>query len=167
LRRSTRGRDDDAMPPKKAAPRNAAPKNVAAKRIAKKRSMSDSHKAALAVGRDQGRQVRRYIEALEATKPRRGRKRTTETVAKRLAAVEAELSSAVGLDKVHLVQELMDLQAELAQKTESVDMAALESGFVEAAREYGDRKGLTYAAWRAVGVPANVLRAAGIARAGA
>jgi hypothetical protein len=144
------------MPPKKAAP----------KRVAKKRAMSDSHKAALAVGRDQGRQVRRYIEALEATKPRRGRKRTAETVAKRLAVVEAELSSAVGLDKVHLVQELMDLQAELAQKTETVDIASLEKGFISAAKEYGDRKGLTYAAWRAVGVPAHVLKAAGIARAG-
>jgi hypothetical protein len=144
-----------------------AAKKAPAKKVAKKRSMSDSHKAALAVGRDQGRQVRRYVEALEATKPRRGRKRTTETVAKRLAAVEAELSSAVGLDKVHLVQELMNLQSELAQKTETVDMAALEAGFIESAKEYGDRKGLTYAAWRAVGVPANVLKAAGIARAGA
>jgi hypothetical protein len=143
-----------------------AAKKVASKRVAKKRQMSDSHKAALAVGRDQGRLVRRYIEALEATKPKRGRKRTAETVAKRLAVVEAELSSAVGLGKVHLVQELMDLQAELAQKTEAIDLASLEEGFISSAKEYGDRKGITYAAWRAVGVPASVLKSAGIGRAG-
>lgn len=143
-----------------------AQKKVPAKRVAKKRQMSDSHKAALAVGRDQGRLVRRYIEAIEATKPKRGRKRTAETVAKRLAVVEAELSSAVGLGKVHLVQELMDLQAELAQKTEAIDLKSLEEGFISAAKEYGDRKGITYGAWRAVGVPASVLKAAGIARAG-
>jgi hypothetical protein len=143
-----------------------ATKKTPPKRAAKKRQMSDAHKAALAVGREQGRLVRRYIEALEATKPKRGRKRTAETVAKRLLAVEAELSSAVGLGKVHLVQELMDLQSELAQKTEAVDLQALEEGFISAAKEYGDRKGITYGAWRAVGVPASVLKSAGIARAG-
>ena len=36
--------------------------------------MSDAHKEALAEGREQGRAVRRYLEALEANKPRRGRK---------------------------------------------------------------------------------------------
>lgn len=38
--------------------------------------MSDDHKAALAEGRAQGRAVRAYLEGLEASKPRRGRKRT-------------------------------------------------------------------------------------------
>jgi hypothetical protein len=42
--------------------------------------MSDEHKAALAEGRNQGRAVRRYLEALDAHKPRRGRKRTTESM---------------------------------------------------------------------------------------
>ena len=55
--------------------------------------MSDSHKAALALGRDEGRSVRRYLEALEAHKPRRGRKRTPESIKKRLAAIEAQLPS--------------------------------------------------------------------------
>ena len=42
--------------------------------------MSDSHKAALAEGREQGRAVRRYLEALEAHKLKRGRKRTQESI---------------------------------------------------------------------------------------
>ncbi len=41
----------------------------------KKTPMSADHKAALAKGRRRGRIVRRYLEALESTKPRRGRKR--------------------------------------------------------------------------------------------
>src|SRR3954462_15638416 len=50
--------------------------------------LSDDHKAALAEGRSQGRAVRRYLEALEAHKPRRGRKRTSDSMRKRLEKSE-------------------------------------------------------------------------------
>ena len=50
--------------------------------------------------------------------------------------------------------------------TEEFDIASLEEGFVSSAKEYGDRKGITYAAWRVAGVPASVLKEAGIGRAG-
>ena len=75
--------------------------------------MSDTHKAALAEGRDQGRAVRRYLEALEAHKPRRGRKRTPESMEKRLAAIEERLSQADPLTRLQLVQERMDLQRQV------------------------------------------------------
>lgn len=126
--------------------------------------MSDSHKAALAVGRDQGRAVRRYLEALEAHKPKRGRKRTPESVQKRLEAVEQKLLSADPLSRLQLVQERMNLQAELAAKSETVDIASLVEGFIAAAKSYGERKGITYAAWREAGVDAAVLKRAGITR---
>ncbi len=51
----------------------------------RQRTMSDEHKAALAEGREQGGVVRRYLEALESHRPKRGRKRTPESIAKRLA----------------------------------------------------------------------------------
>ena len=76
--------------------------------------MTDEHKAALAEGREQGRIVRRYLEAVADRDP--------------------------------------------------ADMEALEAGFIAVARPYSERKGLSYAAWRAVGVKPRVLRAAGIAR---
>ncbi len=44
--------------------------------------MSAEHKAALAKGREEGRAVRRYLEALEEQRPRRGRKRTPESIKK-------------------------------------------------------------------------------------
>src|SRR5437763_17059456 len=78
------------------------------------RSMSDEHKAALAEGREQGRAVRRYLDALESTKPRRGRERTPEGIQKRLAAIEEQLGSAAPLNRVHLVQERIDLDQDRA-----------------------------------------------------
>ncbi len=128
--------------------------------------MSDSHKAALAEGRDQGRAVRRYLETLEAHKPKRGRKRTPESVAKRLAAINAQLDDADALTRLHLVQERMNLEAELASSDNTVDMQGVEDDFVVAAAPYGARKGITYAAWRHLGVDPAVLRRAGIKRGG-
>ena len=126
--------------------------------------MTDEHKAALALGREQGRAVRAYLEALEANKPKRGRKRTPESVAKRLEAVEVQIPDADPVKRLQLVQERLDLRAELETKEDTVDLAGLEADFVGAAKGYRDRKGISYAAWREVGVPASALKAAGISR---
>jgi hypothetical protein len=127
--------------------------------------MSDSHKAALAEGREQGRAVRRYLEALEAHRPRRGRKRTPDSMEKRLAAIEDKLPDADPLTRLQLVQERMDLQRQLAAADSTVDLRGLEDEFVKAAPDYSRRKGITYAAWREAGVDPAVLRRAGIRRA--
>ena len=126
--------------------------------------MSAQHKQALAVGREESRAVRRYLEALEAHRPKRGRKRTSEGIEARLRLIDERLPNADPLSKVHLVQERINLQNELASKGEAVDIKSLEDAFVESAKGYGERKGLTYAAWRAAGVDANVLRKAGVPR---
>ena len=126
--------------------------------------MSDAHKAALAEGREQGRAVRRYLEALEAHKPKRGRKRTPESVEKRLVAIDEKLPGADPLTRLHLMQEKMNLTNELAASDNSVDLQGLEDEFVAAAAPYGARKGITYAAWRQMGVDPAVLRRANIKR---
>ncbi len=128
--------------------------------------MSDDHKAALAEGRNQGRAVRRYLEALEAHKPKRGRKRTPESMQKRLARIEVELASADPLKRLQLIQERLDLQAELEASGTKVDLTGLERDFVDAAKAYSARKGISYAAWRELGVEPAVLKEAGISRAG-
>lgn len=128
--------------------------------------MSKAHKEALAAGREQGRAVRAYLEALETHKPKRGRKRTTDSITKRLDAIEAEIATADPLRRLQLVQERMALQDELAAAGgDGVDMEALEAGFVAVAAGYAERKGISYAAFREVGVPAATLKAAGISRA--
>ncbi len=127
--------------------------------------MSDEHKAALAEGRNQGRSVRRYLEALEAHKPKRGRKRTTESVKKRLDRIDVELAKADPLKRLQLIQERLDLKAELETAGAKVDLSGLEAEFVAAAADYSARKGISYAAWRELGVEAAVLKRAGISRA--
>jgi len=126
--------------------------------------MSKEHKAALAEGRNQGRAVRRYLEALEAHKPKRGRKRTTASISSRLQRIDAEIASADPLKRLQLLQERIDLTAELERAESKVDVSGLENDFVEAAAAYSARKGISYAAWRQLGVEASVLKRAGINR---
>lgn len=132
---------------------------------AAKSAMSAEHKAALAEGRAQGRAVRNYLEALEAHKPKRGRKRTPESIAKRLEKIASELETADAVKRLHLVQERMDLEAERAAADTKVDLGELEAEFTKSAKGYAERKGISYAAFRELGVPAAVLKAAGISRA--
>jgi hypothetical protein len=129
-------------------------------------SMSAAHKAALAEGRSQSKAVRQYLEALEAHKPKRGRKRTPESIKKRLDALESQIESADPLKRLQLVQERMDLANELTRMEDKPDLEALEKSFARNAKAYGARKGITYAAWRELGVPPTALKAAGITRAG-
>jgi hypothetical protein len=136
---------------------------VRAKKKDKKatRSMSDEHKQALAEGRRQGKAVRDYLAALEAEshKPR-GRK-PTQDPSEIQARIDAEPDPAKRLD---LIQKRLDLEERLASDNGSVDLEALEQAFVAAVKPYAERKGLSYTALREAGVPAAVLKQAGIAR---
>ena len=130
-----------------------------------KKPMSAEHKAALAKGREEGRKVREYLEALEANKPRRGRRQTPESIRKRLAVIEQKIVDADPLNRVQLIQERMDLNKKLEANNNSVDLPKLEKAFISSARDYSERKGISYAAWRELGVPPHVLQQAGISRA--
>lgn len=126
--------------------------------------MSAAHKAALAEGRAESRDVKKYLEALEANKPKRGRKRTKDSIKKRLAQIENDLPTTPPLKRVSLIQERMDLTDELASQNVTVDLSKLEAGFVKVAKDYSARKKISYAAWRELGVPAAVLSKAGVTR---
>jgi hypothetical protein len=131
----------------------------------KKRSMSAEHKAALAEGRNLSRSVGRYLEALEAHKPKRGRKRTPESVKKQLAQVQESLKTASGARRLELIQQRRSLEVEAAgMSVGGPDLTALEKEFVRSAKGYSQRKGITYGAWREFGVPPEVLKKAGISR---
>ena len=128
------------------------------------RTMTSQHKAALAVGRAEGRAVKNYLEALQQNRPRRGRKRTPDSIKKRLAAIDAQFDEVSALQQLQLVQERMDLKRELETLNIKVDLTALETAFVKTAAQYAQRKGISYAAWRELGVSADVLKKAGISR---
>jgi hypothetical protein len=129
-----------------------------------KREMSQAHKDALAKGRTEGRVVREYLEGLRATKPKRGRKRTAETIEARLQKVALELTDPSPMDELLLIQERRDLEAELKAMDQKVDITELEHAFGEVAKSYSDSKKISYASWRDVGVDAAVLKRSGIAR---
>jgi hypothetical protein len=108
--------------------------------------------------------VKRYLEALEANRPKRGRKRSQDSIEKRLAEIETQIPTADPLKRVNLIQERLNLRNALGSTEDTVDMAALEAEFVRAAGGYSARKGLTYAAWRELGVEPALLAKAGITR---
>lgn len=133
------------------------------------KKMSAEHKAALAKGRNQASAVRAYLEALEANRPKRGRKRTPESIERRLAAIDAEYETAGSLTALQLLQERKNLEAELVtlrSASGGPDLERLRKEFVRNAKAYGQAKGIAYRTWREIGVPAEVLRQAGISRAG-
>lgn len=127
--------------------------------------MSDEHKQSLAMGREQSRIVKNYLTALEAHQPKRGRKRTPESVQRRLTTINTILASDPDpLTRLQVNAEKALLERELERLSVHVDLTDLERSFVEVAAAYGRRKGIPYAAWRESGVPSHVLRQAGIQR---
>ena len=130
------------------------------------KALTPEHKQAMTAGRKEGQAIKAYLDALEQHRPKRGRKRTAESIAKRLGAIEGELADASSLQRLQLLQERRDLQAEQAAMSghDTTDLGALETAFVEVAKPYSDRKGIAYATWRELGVPSDVLKKAGIGR---
>ena len=126
--------------------------------------MTDEHKAALERGRAEGRIVRDYLEGLRSSKPKRGRKRTPDSINQRLQKIDDALADATAIEELQLIQERRDLNSELEQMDQSVDLSELEEAFVGVAGTYGERKGISYGSWREVGVSAATLKRAGINR---
>jgi hypothetical protein len=129
------------------------------------KQLTTEHKDAMAAGRVEGRAVKAYLDALAEHRPRRGRQRTAESIQRRLAAITQELDAATSLRRLQLIQERRDLESELEKKAgPAPDLAALEAEFAKVAKAYAERKGITYATWREMGVSSEVLTRARITR---
>jgi len=127
-------------------------------------AMSAEHKAAIAQGRRESKAIKAYLEAISVPK-RRGRPVTPEGLESRIADLDQRIrEESDPLARVDLYQTRIDAQDALDQLTATVDIDALEVGFVEYAASYSTRKGITWPAWREAGVSAGVLRAAGVKR---
>ncbi len=145
---------------RKKSTRKAAPRS--AKR-ATARSMSSAHKQALSEGRALSATVDRYLAAVN-TPQRRGRKVSKATLEQRLADARVQAKTAVGVERVLAAQAVRDLQAKLTQLNSGVDIKSLEANFVKIAKKFSENRGIGYGAWRDAGVPAQVLKRAGITR---
>jgi len=126
--------------------------------------MSQEHKDALAEGRQQGRAVRAYLDALERGR-RRGRRLSRDELAERVTRLRDEIAAEPDAAKrLDLIQLRLDHEERLAATSDAPDIASLEASFVEAAGAYSQRKGISWTAWRELGVPAAVLKRAGVPR---
>lgn len=117
----------------------------------------------------EGHVVKKYLNVL-AEPPRRGRPVTTESVESRIAELEAQIEGEdlTPVKKLQAIQAIMDLKERLESvelydnREERLEEAQAE--FVEIAASYSERQGISHAAWRAVNVPAVVLKEAGVTR---
>jgi len=124
-------------------------------------TMSQTHKDALAEGRKQAREIKAYLNAIQARKP--GRPVSKESLQERLTRIDSQIGDATNpLKELDLRQARLDVEAQLASLGEVENFDELEAGFVTHAKAYSDRKGISYTAWRQIGVPAATLRSAGI-----
>lgn len=150
---------------KKAAPKPAKKATRKATKAPVQRKLSAAHKRALAEGRTMSAVVDRYLSAVNTPK-RRGRKVSKAALVQRLGDSRAKAKSAKGVDRVLAAQEVRDLELRIAniETATGGDIKSLESAFVKIARRFGENRGIGYGAWRDAGVPAVVLKKAGVAR---
>ena len=119
--------------------------------------MTNSEKAEAAA-------VREYLKALEQNALRPVSKGTPDGIHRQLASVAAEMEGATVTRRLGLIQQRIDLEAELEALEQAAVLLALEARFVDHAAAYGERRDISHAAWREVGVSAATLKAAGIRR---
>ena len=124
-------------------------------------AMSKEHKQALARGRKEARAVKSYLKAIDARTS--GRQPSKDTLRNRLDKVNERIEETEDpLKTVDLLQSRIDLEKALSRVGDQDDFAGIEKAFVDNVKSYSERKGITYTAWRKFGVPAKVLRDAGV-----
>ncbi len=131
------------------------------------KTMTQSHKEALAVGRERGRAVKNYLEAIDSrSKTKRGPGRPVDPAKAKehLADVLSQLETCTDpMKRLLLTGRKLNLEAKLSEEVGTdEDLAELEAEFIKHAKAYGEAKGIEPKAWRQVGVSAKVLREAGI-----
>lgn len=124
--------------------------------------MTEEHKKALARGRRQAKAVRQYLDAL--AKDRRSTL-DEDQLRERLETIEEEIANEDDrAARVELHQRKIDYEQQLEEVRETTSLEELREQFVDAVKDYSARKGISYMAWREEGVPAAVLREAGLKR---
>lgn len=110
--------------------------------------------------------VKAYLDAVEkrlARERKRGRPKSPEKMRARLDEIDGQLP--VENDTVKqllLVQERINIVRDLEDILNNEEFQELEDRFVKVASSFSDRREIEYAAWREMGVTADVLKRAGI-----
>jgi hypothetical protein len=82
----------------------------------------------------------------------------------RLAAASAKVKQASGVAKPTAAEDVRDLKRNLAEAADRAptEIKSLEAAFIRVARRFSEKRGIGYGALRDAGVPAAVLKKAGI-----
>lgn len=132
------------------------------KRGMKPGGMTEEHKKALARGRRQSKAVRDYLGALEGERKVADEDRDWDAEISEIEQrIEEEEDPAT---RVKLIQDKLDLEGKRDSHADLDTMEDLEKSFKDIVKDYSERKGVTYKAWREAGVPAKVLKDAGLSR---
>ncbi len=101
--------------------------------------------------------VRRYLKTIDGI---RSKPRLADPAA-RLRDIEVLLSDkdTDPIPRLDLLQERIELRR-LA--TQAAEAEGITRDFIHVAQDYSERKGISYGAWRDYGVPATILKEAGI-----
>jgi hypothetical protein len=129
---------------------------VSAKKKAR-RTMSDEHKQTIADARRQNQAVRRYLNALTAAKP--AGQRPTTAPEQLQAQIDTEGDP---VKRLELNQRRLDLEGPARWRAGPAGPRDPEAEFIAVADDYASRKGITYSAFRELGVRASALKRARI-----
>jgi hypothetical protein len=123
----------------------------------------DERSAERSVRRAETNAVAAYLTALKGPRPSGSSKAKREGLIRRRAQVEQWISEERSpIREVELIQSRLDIDAQLAQLDQAARLPELEEAFVKVAATWAKRTGVSAAALREVGVPASVLRRAGL-----
>ena len=136
------------------------------KRVSKRRAPQKRVRRATVVdAKTEAQRISSYLRALAAKKTAKGPKADPKVLARRIEAARATVHASTGITQLTAVQNLRNLEKRANNPVMNGTFDALETGFIQVAKSYSDRRGIEYGAWRAVGVDAGVLKKAGISRA--
>lgn len=133
----------------------------ARKRTAAKKRTPTQKKQVIAA-KTEAQRISHYLRALE-TKKGRGPKKSPEVIERRLGEAKAKVPTSTGLRRLQAVQKVRNLERELAILSPNGSIEQYEKDFIASAKSYSQKNNIDYGSWRAVGVPARVLKKAGIA----
>ena len=115
-----------------------------------RKPFTDEHKQAMSIGISQTKTIRAYLTQIQSDTPVRRTRPSAE--------IQAQLAAATDpIERLRLRPLLRE-----ALEVESENSIGLTAQFIKICANYSERLGLTYADWREEGVPAAVLKEAGL-----
>lgn len=145
-------------PAKRATKATKKPAKRTAKKTPTKRRLSAAEREAIIEAKRQSQQISHYLRSL--TGPRTI---DPEVLAEKIVQAKELVGSTTGLKRLAAVQRQRDLE----RMKGGTGQSQYEGEFIKYAKTYGEKNGIDYGSWRAVGVDAAVLKKAGISRTNA